>query len=491
MQIVSENFYLFDNYTNYLYKVENYESIIENSQDTYILFNPSIHYWITLDEIGASIYNAIHDNNNMSIVKEKLINQFQITDSIFQEDVIPFVEELIKNRFLSDKKTPAEANWMNELYDINTVEKYPFNEIYISLSDKCNLNCIYCFNKEERHKRLNNNSNSKISKDKIIEVLKEFKSMNGYKVIFTGGEPTLNKELVEICNEVKKIGLETHFITNGTLLNSIDIEKLSECVDSFTISLDSVIEKELEVLWGNPNTVLENNIFVALEKINEFSLNKKKLSITIKPIVSAVNINSLSKLVSVIEEKLCNCKLSWAMTQFSKINDLKVDNLLSITEDQYIKSVAQSLRNTYIGECNEDNEQAEKIISGKINVFSFCHGGRLIPPNIPSRLACYPSFYINGNGDVYPCQCFENDEYILGNIHNDSLSTMFENEIFKKIRAKLPKNQIDDESCLKCEFRFLCTNKLGPCAINKDKDKTNCKQINIQKLYLQTQLDVL
>lgn len=488
MQTVSIKTDLFDNYTNYLYKVENYESIIENSQNTYILFNPSIHYWIALDDIGASIYNAVHNYNNMSIVKEKLMNQFQITDTVFEEDVIPFVEELIKNGFLSYTKTPAEADWMNAIYDINSVENYPFNDIYIGLTDKCNLNCIYCFNKEERHKRINNNSNTTISKDKIIEVLKEFKSFNGHKVIFTGGEPTLNNDLLEICNEAKNMGLETHFITNGTLLNSIDIEKLSECVDSITISLDSVIEKELEILWGNPGSVLENNIFVALEKLNEFSLNKKKLNITIKPIVSAININSLDKLVSVIEEKLCNCNLSWSMTRFDKINDLKVDNLLSVTEDQYITKVAQSLRNKYIIDCNQDNEQAKKIISGRINVFSFCHGGRLIPPNSPSLLACYPSFYINGNGDVYPCQCFENDNYKLGNINNDTLKDMFENDIFKKIRAKLPKNQIDDQTCLKCELRFLCTNKLGPCAVNNDKDKTNCKQRNIQKLYLQTQI---
>lgn len=480
--------YLYDNYTNYLYKVENYESIIENNQNTYILFNPSIHYWISLDEIGVSIYNLIHTNNNMSIVKEKLINQFSINESIYQDDVLPFVEELLKNGFLSDTKTPAEADWMIAHYDISTVEKYPFNDIYIGLTDICNLNCIYCFNKDERHKRINNKSKSFISKDKVIEVLKEFKTLNGKKVIFTGGEPTLNNELVEICYDVKKIGLETHFITNGTLLNSLDIEKLSECVDSFTISLDSVIEKELEVLWGSPDTVVENNIFIALDKINEFSLNRKKLSITIKPIVSAININSLDKLVSVIEKKLCNCNLSWAMTQFSKINDLIVDNLLSVTENQYITSVAQSLRNTYISDCDQYNEQTKKIIADRINVFSFGHGGRLIPPSSPSLLACYPSFYISANGDVYPCQCFENDKYKLGNILNDTLTNMFQNDIFKKIRSKLPKNQIDDETCLSCEFRFLCTNKLGPCAINDDKDKTNCKQINIQKLYLQTQI---
>ena len=489
MQTVNKEINLFDNYTNYLYKVENYESIIDNNQNIYILFNPSVHYWITIDEIGASIYNAIHTSNSLSIVKEKVIKHYQITDSIFQEDVMPFIEDLIQNGFLSYNSTPPEADWMNEIYDVNAIEKYPFNDIYISLTDKCNLNCIYCFNKKERHKRINSRSESRVSKDNFIKLLMEFKNMHGTKVIFTGGEPTLNNDLIELCNVAKSIGLETHFITNGTLLNSINIEELSECVDSFTISLDSIVDKELEILWGNPNLDIKNTIFAAFERINEFSLTTKKLSITIKPIVSALNINSLDILVNEISKKLCHCNLSWSMTQYSKIDNPEVDNLLTIKENDYITSVAQSLRKTYIGEVKQQDEK-NNIISGKINIFSFGHGGRLIPPNSPSLLACYPSFFVTSNGDVFPCQCFENDDYKLGNIQNESLAKMFENDIFKKIRAKLPINQIDDKSCTKCEFRYLCTNKLGPCSICKDRDKTNCKQINIQKLYLQTQLDI-
>ncbi len=489
MQTENKEINIFDNYTNYIYKVENYESIIDNNQNIYILFNPSIHYWITIDEIGASIYNAIHTTNSLSIVKETLINQYQINSSIFQEDVMPFIEDLIQSGFLSYKKTPPEADWMNEIYDVNAIEKYPFNDLYISLTDKCNLNCIYCFNKNERYKRINNKSNSIVSKDKFVGLFKEFKNMHGNKVIFTGGEPTLNNDFIELCNEAKNIGLETHFITNGTLLNSINIEELSECVDSFTVSLDSIVDKELETLWGNPNSDIKNTIFAAFERINEFSLKTKKLSITIKPIVSAININSLDILVSEMSKKLCHCNLSWSMTQYSKIDNPDIDNLLSVKENEYITKVATSLRKTYIGNINQNQERNNRI-SGKINIFSFGHGGRLIPPEVPSLLACYPSFFVTSNGDVFPCQCFENDDYKLGNIQNESLAEMFENHIFEKIRSKLPINQIEDKSCTKCEFRFLCTNKLGPCAICKDRDKTNCKQINIQKLYLQTQFDI-
>ncbi|HEX2928022.1 MAG TPA: radical SAM protein, partial [Ruminiclostridium sp.] len=348
----------------------------------------------------------------------------------------------------------------------------------------------YCFNKKERHQRNSNKSNRILSKDKIIEVLKEFKDMNGTKVIFTGGEPMLNNELVEICKAAKELELQPQFITNGTLLNSFDIEKLSECVDSITISLDSVVEEELEILWGKSDVKLENGIFAGLDKLNEFSSSKKRMTVIIKPIVSAVNIGSLDKLVSVISEKLSNCKVFWAMTQFDKIDDDKTDNLLSITEADYIKSVSQSLRNHYLSSSNKDNNSIDtaKEINNRINVFSFGHGGRFIPPTSPNLLTCNPSFFIAGNGDVFPCQCFDNEDYKLGNVYSDSLAVLFENEIFKNLRSKLPVSKMNEVSCLKCEFRYLCTNKMGPCAVNKYKDRTNCRQTNIRKLYLQTQI---
>ncbi|MDT8717557.1 radical SAM protein [Clostridium sp. 19966] len=491
MEKVNEKNNLFDNYTNYLYKVDNYEDIIENHQNKYVLFNPSIHYWIALDEIGVSIYNEIHNSSNLEIVKKNLIDKFSINDSIFNEDVLPFVEQLITSGFLSFNKTPKEASWMSKSCDISTVDRYPFRDIYISLTDKCNLNCLYCINKKERNIRLNNNSSLMISKDKIIDVLKEFKSMNGSKVIFTGGEPTLNNEFIEICREAKNIGLDPHFITNGTLLNSIDIDRLFEYVDSFTISLDSVIEKELQLLWGKSNIDVDKNIYAALERVNEFSLKKKRMTVVIKPIVSAININSLDKLVAAVNNILKDCEVSWAMTQFEKIDDIKANDLLSVTEEEYVSSTAQSLRASYVEAVNESTNKSAnslKRINGKINIFSLAHGGRLLPPKSPNLLSCNPSFYIAGNGDVFPCQCFEEGKYKIGNVFNDTLANMFENEIFKEIRAKLPINDIENKKCSKCELRFLCTNELGPCNINKNKIKDNCKQINIQKLFLQTQL---
>jgi radical SAM protein with 4Fe4S-binding SPASM domain len=418
------------------------------------------------------------------------MQKYLIDESTFDEDALPFVEELIKNGFLSDVKTSAEANWMNSAFDIDSLESYPFDDLYIGLTDKCNLNCIYCFNKKERHRRLRNKTNQIISKEKIIEVLKEFKSLNGSKVIFTGGEPMLNEDLIDVCSAAKKLDLKPNFITNGTLLNTIDIEKLSESVDYLTISLDSITEKELEILWGKQDINLENSIFAAFEKLNDFSKNKKRMTIIIKPIISAVNIGSLDMLVSVISEKLSDCEVLWAMTKFNKIEEAETDNLLSITEDEYIKSVTQSLRKYYLKskDTNKSLTESAKKVNNSINFFAFGHGGRFIPSTQPNPLTCNPSFFIAENGDVFPCQCFDNDDYRLGNIYASTLAEMFDNEIFKNLRSKLPVYKMTDNTCSKCEFRYLCTSIMGPCSVNKYIDRTKCKQANIRKLYLQTQL---
>ena len=43
---------------------------------------------------------------------------------------------------------------MNNTTILTDIDTYPFSEMYISLSDLCNLNCIYCFNKEKRKMKL-------------------------------------------------------------------------------------------------------------------------------------------------------------------------------------------------------------------------------------------------------------------------------------------------------------------------------------------------
>lgn len=486
MNTITENTNLFNNYTNYIYEVQEYETVIDNPSCKYILFNPSIHYWMALDDIGLTIYKEINANNNIGIVKQNLINKFSINESIFKEDVLPFIITLLENNFLSYNESLKEAAWMSKPVNIEEISKYPFCDIYISLTDKCNLNCIYCYNKKIRTNRINNEYSTKISSDSIIKLLTEFRSLGGQRVVFTGGEPFLNNEIIELCESSKGIGLKVNIITNGTLLHNIDLARLFDSIDGLGISLDSVDDKVNSTLWGSTSDNLLHNILQSLDKINTLA-KRKKVNLTLMPVVSRLNVNSIEKLILTAQEKLEQCELNWNLTRYETFGNKEVDELLWISEDEYISSIAKSIQNTYI-----KNEAANILdkdkINTRINSFAFSSSGKFLPPKSPKFITCIPSFFVSNSGDVYPCQGFEKDcySYKLGNIIESSLEELFHKEIFKDIRTKILVNNV--EICSECEFRFVCTNK---CIANPDinhKDINTCRKMIVQRLYLETQL---
>lgn len=122
--------------------------------------------------------------------------------------------------------------------------KYPFNDIYISLTDDCNLRCIYCFNYEKRKTR--QCGGKEVNVRQLKEVMSQFKELGGTGVVFTGGEPTLNKSLIPLAKYAVELGLSPKLITNGkisdTKLDEIcEIFGLTDFIKSLPDSYNSII----------------------------------------------------------------------------------------------------------------------------------------------------------------------------------------------------------------------------------------------------------
>ncbi|NLH38759.1 MAG: radical SAM protein [Elusimicrobia bacterium] len=95
----------------------------------------------------------------------------------------------------------------------------------IKITFKCNNHCSFCAQGNKR------TIIKPVSKEEIIKNLSEAKSK--YKtdeVVFTGGEPTLHKDIIELIKKAKKLGYKTiQLQTNGRTISSTDfIKKISD-----------------------------------------------------------------------------------------------------------------------------------------------------------------------------------------------------------------------------------------------------------------------
>ena len=113
----------------------------------------------------------------------------------------------------------------------------------ISLTERCNLRCSYCM--PEEGVPLTANANL-LQTPEIIKLVKIFVKNGVNKVRFTGGEPLVRKDCVDIIKEVgqleglKKIGLTTNGITLGRKLKDLKEAGLNQ----LNVSLDTLQEKK-------------------------------------------------------------------------------------------------------------------------------------------------------------------------------------------------------------------------------------------------------
>ncbi len=126
----------------------------------------------------------------------------------------------------------------------------------ISLTDRCNLNCVYCYPSFAGIKLTD--KSDLLSFEEILRLVKIFAGELGFKKIrFTGGEPLVRKNVMDLFSMIKNLkqlySFKTAITTNGTLLNDkiYDLKKYG--IDKINISLDSLKEDNFKSITGRDN----------------------------------------------------------------------------------------------------------------------------------------------------------------------------------------------------------------------------------------------
>ncbi len=98
---------------------------------------------------------------------------------------------------------------------------YPGKLSAVIFTRGCNFRCPYCHNPE----LIESNGGDIIEEDKILSFLDERKGkLDG--VVVTGGEPTLQSEIVEFLERIKRLGFFVKLDTNGSYP-----ERIKELID--------------------------------------------------------------------------------------------------------------------------------------------------------------------------------------------------------------------------------------------------------------------
>jgi pyruvate formate lyase activating enzyme len=116
---------------------------------------------------------------------------------------------------------------------------YPGNIASIIFTAGCNFRCPYCYNKQLV---MNSPELEELDEERILEMLaKRKKLIDG--VVITGGEPTLHKDLPQLLEKIKKLGLKIKLDTNGANPEMIQELINKKLIDFIAMDIKSPLEK--------------------------------------------------------------------------------------------------------------------------------------------------------------------------------------------------------------------------------------------------------
>lgn len=130
--------------------------------------------------------------------------------------------------------------------------------VRISVTDRCNLRCVYCMPNEGVKKLAHADI---LSFEEILRICRVFASLGMNKVKITGGEPLVRRGVTQLVGDIKQLnGIENVTLTtNGVLLGQHVPALVLAGIDAVNVSLDTLDAKQYTALTrkGNVEEVLK------------------------------------------------------------------------------------------------------------------------------------------------------------------------------------------------------------------------------------------
>ncbi len=181
-----------------------------------------------------------------------------------------------------------------ELNDHQLIDRFRrhLNYLRISITDRCNLRCIYCNPRSAKQKRPHKEI---LRYEEILRIVRIAIHLGITKVRITGGEPLVRKGCYEFLNQLTAIdGLkDISLTTNGVLLKDHINEIASAKINRLNISLDTLDRKKYHQITGQD---LFNQVWAGIEAAHAKGFSPIKINVVVLNGVNDDELADLAKL---------------------------------------------------------------------------------------------------------------------------------------------------------------------------------------------------
>ncbi len=322
--------------------------------------------------------------------------------------------------------------------------------VYLNPTERCNLNCDYCYIPGEMRKRGKHMSQADLLQ--ALAILKSYfkRSMSGGsppQVVFHGSEPMLNREAVFAAIERYRDDFRFGVQTNGTLLDESAVKFLTSRGVGIGLSLDghiAGISDGTRRNWAGEGSFTK--VLAAMELLNGYSGYNLICTVTSR------NMRSLCRIVDFFHDhEVPVCMLNPVRCTQQGARDIKP------SDAQMAKYYLEALDRSY--------ELYQKT-GRKLVIANFANVLVGIVAPTARRLMCDISpcgggrcfFALSAKGDMFPCSEFIGlPNFKGGNIFTDDIEKVLSTEAFSMVTGR----KVEDiEPCRHCAIRHFCG---APC----------------------------
>ncbi|MCL2051091.1 MAG: radical SAM protein [Lachnospiraceae bacterium] len=309
------------------------------------------------------------------------------------------------------KNTFAEDIYLRYRYDMTKPITF-----YALINERCNAKCLMC-NFYRRDKYLD-----EMTLEEWQRALLSLKKFVGkFSISFSGGEPFLRKDFIDLLEWCNRNGIMAGATTNGSLLNEDNVKKIVSAKPfNINISVDAPNADVHDYLRGVPG------LFDSLNKgithlVKERERQGIYFPITIKPTINALNYQYLPELVEWTKRiGATNLSPQTMNRRTPECDELWIDESALPKFENVINQLIIMKRK------GEPIQTSESVLALMPEHFKGVRASRKLSP----CLIGLRNFEIGTNGDVYSCGNFAS----IGNIKEQSARNIWNSPKARRIR---------------------------------------------------------
>lgn len=221
------------------------------------------------------------------------------------------------------------------------------NYFRISVTDRCNLKCIYCVpNSGIIHKK----SDEILSYEEILRIVKVGASCGINKIRVTGGEPLVRKNIIYLINALSKIkGInEVSLTTNGLLLDTYAKDLKKAGLKRINISLDTLNSKKYNFITGK-NAL--NKVLDGIYKAQKIGFNPVKINVVV---MKGINDDEIVEFARLTLNEPYHIRF---------IELMPIGNNISAIKNKFIPNDEVKVYCQSLGELNEEKNHSTNNVS--------------------------------------------------------------------------------------------------------------------------------